>query len=568
MPEDTEMKSLRTLLNMSAACLALLIGEVARAEAPTPSDPTGNALGHLPGTFPTTVTAANVNVEQFTPASLDGGGSNNLRVSFPASGPIKWTESRHNEGDIALLIGPEMPNDASYYPANAFLDNYGPIANGPFENTTLAWRVNQQTGALLATVRHNGVNNGNSFTYNGNPVGTIHGIAYFNQTGAQGWGFRMNDGEFANGGNGTSDLQIGIAGFDDLRGESTSSVAVAYFPYEQGWVGAWVNGTTFDGEGEFASSSPELPTSTVNWVDGVATVQFSDVNSGSDGMLFVAPTHDNNLTNIAAAFPIDGGWKVAVREDHNEDLSGQTLVDPGQNGFQFLYVPYSAAGLVGGHVKGSDASLLHASGDQYFDVTRTAAGQYALSVYGADGQTKLTENDGMLILSVAGSVPDSSTLADRKFMSYAYDAASGNFIIQSRELMATNQPMPITANQFGDELRLRDVDFYMAWVSFTNPLQPVAPGIAGDYNDDGTVNAADYVAWRDSVNTATTLPNDTTPGMVTNADYDVWKANFGLTATGAAAGAASAVPEPASLIATLWVTAIGVAVRWKRRPRT
>lgn len=561
------MNAPRMVWYRAAAWATLSLGASAHAQAPTPSDPTGMAMGHLPGTFPTTVTAANVKVEQFTPATLDGSGSNNLRVSFPASGPIKWTGSRHNEGDIGLLIGPEMPNDPSYYPPNAFVDNYGPIANGPFENTTLAWRVNQQTGALLATVRHNGVNNGNGFTYNGTPVGTIHGVAYFNQTGAQGWGFRMNDGEFANGDNGTSDLQIGIAGFDDLRGESTSSVAVAYFPYEQGWIGAWVDGSSVDGEGTFASSSPNLPTSTVNWANGVATVQLPNVNSATDGMLFVAPTHDNNLTNIAAAFPIDGGWKVAVREDHNDDLTGQTLVEPGQNGFQFLYVPYSAARLVGGHVKGSDASLLHAAGDQFFDITRTSAGQYALSVYGADGQTKLSENDGMLILSVAGAIPDSNTLADRKFMSYAYDSTSGNFVIQSRELMAINQPMPPSANQFGDELRLRDVDFYLAWVSFTNPLQPAAPGIAGDYNNDGTVNAADYVAWRDALNTATTLPNDTSPGMVTSADYDVWRANFGQTAAGIAAGAAtSAVPEPASLVAALGVLAMGCAFRMKRPP--
>jgi hypothetical protein len=49
----------------------------------------------------------------------------------------------------------------------------------------------------------------------------------------------------------------------------------------------------------------------------------------------------------------------------------------------------------------------------------------------------------------------------------------------------------------------------------------------GDYNDNGIVEAADYVSFRDVLNTPTTLPNDMTPGTVAPEDYDVWRANFG-----------------------------------------
>src|SRR5262245_19808233 len=104
--------------------VAILAGIDARAAAPTPTDPTGNAQGFLPGAFPTTVTAANINIEQGVPATMDGTGQNLIKVTFPAAGPIKWTESRHNEGDYALLIGPGNPNDAAYYPPNAFFDDY------------------------------------------------------------------------------------------------------------------------------------------------------------------------------------------------------------------------------------------------------------------------------------------------------------------------------------------------------------------------------------------------------------------------------------------------------------
>jgi hypothetical protein len=526
------------------------------------------AMGGLPGTYPTSVTAANVNVQQFTPAELNGANQNNMRVTIPASGPLKWTESRHNEGDMALLISPGMPNDPSYFPPTDFVDNYAPIAITPFENTTLAWRVNQRTGALLASVRRNGVNYGNDFTVFGGPVGTIHGIAYFNSTGAQGWGFRLSDGIFANGGEGSSDLQTGVAGFNDTDfGEANFDTGVAYFPYEQGWVGAWVNGGD-EGEATFGSSSMDLPTSTVNWTSSQANVQLPEVNSAADGMLFVAPTHDNNNTNIAAAFPNAGGWTVSVREDDNSTFAGDqgSLLAGDQNGFQFLYVPYSAPRLIGGHVNGSDASLINSAGDASFDIERTRAGEYALSVLGADGQTRLTESDGMLILSVASSMPGNPTFADRTFLSYDFDLERRAFIIQSREVSATGQTMPPSQNQFGDVLSFRDSNFYFAWISFTDPLSPEAAGILGDYNGNGTVDAADYVVWRDNLNMSVTLPNDETPGMVTQEDYTVWQANFGASAASgtAAAQASQTVPEPASIALITIVLGIFAVIRVPR----
>jgi autotransporter-associated beta strand protein len=61
-----------------------------------------------------------------------------------------------------------------------------------------------------------------------------------------------------------------------------------------------------------------------------------------------------------------------------------------------------------------------------------------------------------------------------------------------------------------------------------------AAGLAGDFNNDGSVDAADYVIWRKGLGTTHTQQ-----------DYDAWQANFGALAGG---GAASAVPEPATLV--------------------
>lgn len=81
----------------------------------------------------------------------------------------------------------------------------------------------------------------------------------------------------------------------------------------------------------------------------------------------------------------------------------------------------------------------------------------------------------------------------------------------------------------------------------------------GDYNDDGTVDAADYVVWRRKLGqTATpgTSADGDGNGVVEPADYGVWRARFGQTAAGSGSSAPTPVPEPGSAIlfcvALLW----------------
>ena len=74
-----------------------------------------------------------------------------------------------------------------------------------------------------------------------------------------------------------------------------------------------------------------------------------------------------------------------------------------------------------------------------------------------------------------------------------------------------------------------------------------APGVSGDYNSDGIVNAADYSMWRDNLGApAGTLSNDTDGGVIGQAQYDTWKLNFGNTGSGSGSSVSS-VPEPTAL---------------------
>jgi hypothetical protein len=81
---------------------------------------------------------------------------------------------------------------------------------------------------------------------------------------------------------------------------------------------------------------------------------------------------------------------------------------------------------------------------------------------------------------------------------------------------------------------------------------------SGDYNNDGKVDAADYVIWRNtqghSVAVGTGADGDFN-GVVNSADYTVWRSNFGqqlASAAGLSNGSSSlldnsSVPEPSTI---------------------
>ena len=59
--------------------------------------------------------------------------------------------------------------------------------------------------------------------------------------------------------------------------------------------------------------------------------------------------------------------------------------------------------------------------------------------------------------------------------------------------------------------------------------QPVG-FLPGDYNANGTVDAADYTMWRDTLGSTTDLRADGNgDGVVNTLDYTLWKDNFGQT---------------------------------------
>jgi len=72
-------------------------------------------------------------------------------------------------------------------------------------------------------------------------------------------------------------------------------------------------------------------------------------------------------------------------------------------------------------------------------------------------------------------------------------------------------------------------------------------GVVGDYNNDGAVNAADYVVWRKNIGASSLIHRDPeNSGPVGVADYLSWRENFGRATSGA--GAVTSIPEPGTCL--------------------
>jgi hypothetical protein len=149
-----------------------------------------------------------------------------------------------------------------------------------------------------------------------------------------------------------------------------------------------------------------------------------------------------------------------------------------------------------------------------------------INVTGAGG---FTANGGTINLSDAGGL----AAGTYKLIDYA-GALGGAFANLTLGTQPSGFTFQLVDNQAGTSVDLL--------VTGSGPV-----GVLGDYNNNGVVDAADYVLWKNGGPLQNEVDN---PGTVDAADYDAWRARFGNT-SGAGAGQGGAVPEPTSILLVL-----------------
>jgi hypothetical protein len=150
----------------------------------------------------------------------------------------------------------------------------------------------------------------------------------------------------------------------------------------------------------------------------------------------------------------------------------------------------------------------------------------------------------LFVGKIAGNGSGANTLHASLF---AGDSVVGRFVNPGFEWMLTADGSAgfdpiITQLQFTS---LFEANYTVSnvWIGAAHDFFAPVPADIGDFNADGTVDAADYVVWRRGLGTT-----------YQDSHYNVWRANFGRTTPGGAASSiGTAVPEPASLLLVLCV---------------
>ena len=231
-------------------------------------------------------------------------------------------------------------------------------------------------------------------------------------------------------------------------------------------------------------------------------------NSTIDGVAFAA-TGDGGITNDYRAYPNTNAIGPATLLAANSYLNTDTFY---ATKFPAVAAPPEQAAL-------ASAAFTEPSGFNPMAGT-TQAGSFGFAWH----KVVITKNNNSVTWSVDDNLfatVDTSALT----------LGGSNLALGVSDVNATTARYPQLVFTLFDNLVVTDI---------------AAPaGVAGDYNNNGVVDAADYVLWRNGG----PLQNEVnTPGTVDPTDYDAWKARFGNTSGAGSLIGSSAVPEPTSLL--------------------
>ena len=438
-----------------------------------------------------------------------GGVARDIIANITGETPDSFCFARYQAGAFDFMLSPRDPVAA--------LQNLGPYTNplrerfgsgGTNAPASQAWIPSPNYGFAFTTVNKSGAqwNDG---------ADPFFAATYVQMDPvASGEGYDMVGGQFRGGQFYTRTTKLVTGNIDPASGGPGSGslqrcaipISLVWFPYAQGWKAGYFDewnigfdanpGTPHwkygDGwglhSGTALSGVPVLggqqyydsPTNLLTWIPGTAAVSgyptalakvsLPGVNALTDGMLFTTGNQEgqNNSSRGPsaqnAALPDGSGWYVAVR-DIDDAKADPTLyadnTDAGSS-FSFLYIPFNADNLIGGHI-GTNGATIKGAGN--FSVTHVTKGVYAITIPGK------TATNGVLILQNTGYLPVQpagyTNVVDNSFLSYEYGGTNipaNAFIVQTRYVDMSGGGEGVVT--------FRDAEFNFAYVDFLNPLAP------------------------------------------------------------------------------------------------
>jgi autotransporter-associated beta strand protein len=191
------------------------------------------------------------------------------------------------------------------------------------------------------------------------------------------------------------------------------------------------------------------------------------------------------------------------------------------------------------------------------DLIKAGPGQ--LSLTGSNTYTGDTQiNAGILSIATA-------TLADTADVTLSTGAKfnlnfSGSDTIRSLYFGVAPQPIGTYGATGSGATNINDTFFTGTGV--LNVTTAPVVGVPGDFNGNGTVDAADYVLWRKGG----PLQNEIdTPGTVNGQDYLDWRSQFGKPPGSGSSLSAAAVPEPSTLMLLVFIAPLFVSGKLRRK---
>ena len=274
--------------------------------------------------------------------------------------------------------------------------------------------------------------------------------------------------------------------------------------------------------------------------------------------------------NLDAATTIDAAAGSSITFENVFNLNGNTATKTG--GGTMVLNNNASTGTGSLEVQGGTlAGAGKLSGDLTVLTGATTAPGTSTGMLKVGGN--YTQNAGAtLAVEIGGTLPEENfdvlEITGMASLGGTLDVA----LIDSYTPAINEQFTILSASSIGGSLSLGGSDgglFNLTQVGSTLVLEFIGgtAGTTGDYNDDGTVDAADYTTWRDNLGTNNPLANDPIGGTIGQSQYTQWKDNFGNTAS----SSATAVPEPSAGallglgVLGLGVLGLGVLARWGRR---